>query len=131
MPELNITEPVRLWGFDEQIQPPVRSLLFGEMVRRAFHRLEQYQSDLYHDALWLERFVTGPTTFWWLVRDYGTHMSSDLGYFAHIFAAHGSAGDFYRVDVRNDRGLWFADFTLLHVAPSAVADIPMPEPVAA
>ena len=45
---------IRLTGWFDQINNSVRALLFGEMVTRS-QPVMHYPSDLYHDALWIER----------------------------------------------------------------------------
>lgn len=120
------TETVRLYGWTtfEDGQRPIRALLFGEMVRRATPLMHQFQSDLFHDAVWLEDRLLGEQSFDWLVRPSGTNLSDEpdpAKNMAHIGVGIGP-GDtavFYRVRLWCDKGnyparpegYWCADFT--------------------
>lgn len=71
-----ITLDKRLWGWSEEINTSVKAILFGELVSLAAPIQEHYQSDLYHDALWVNEFVTGPCTFWFSVGPWGTSIDN-------------------------------------------------------
>lgn len=116
-----VTERIRLWGFDETFQSCVNSLLFGEMVRRAQPTLAHYQGDLFHDARWMERHVTGPTTFWWVHREWGTHIGDDFDVMlpAVLSANRCDRMVAYRIDVVCVEREWCADFTALYTTPAA------------
>lgn len=113
------TERVRLWGWDSQHQPCVNSLLFGEMVRQAQPTLRHYQGDLYHDAAWMARHVTGPTSFWWVHREWGTNIGGDFEIMlpAVLNANRGNDIVALRIDLVVEEGLWSADFTRLPTLP--------------
>jgi hypothetical protein len=50
------------------------AILFGHMVERAEGVVRHYRSDLYHDALWLDRhFTAAPFSFYWGARDRNVH----------------------------------------------------------
>jgi hypothetical protein len=111
-----VTERLTGWGTFEQLH--VLPLLFGQMVKRAIPVVQEYHSDLYHDAFWLEQNVTGETEFDFLVRTSGTN----IGNSARIGVEIGAPGGvFYRVKVYilRDRwglpeepsGMWMVDFT--------------------
>lgn len=55
-----------------------RAPLFGKLVALAFPILERYQSDLYHDALWIEQNVEGPMTFYFSCDESGTMIGLDF-----------------------------------------------------
>jgi hypothetical protein len=104
---------IRLYGSTTTgaIETPVLSILFGEMVKRALPVVEHYHSDLFHDAEWLRENVTGPTWFFWVVRQCGT----DIGQLATLRVQNPSLrsrGDvLYRVTVeRDDHNVWSATF---------------------
>lgn len=48
--------------------------LFGHMVKVSQPIIKGYHSDLFHDAEWIRQWVNGPTEFYWLVREHGTHI---------------------------------------------------------
>jgi hypothetical protein len=113
-------DTVRLYGWEPnwaQAKRPVLALLFGHMVRRATPVMHEYQSDLYHDALWLEQHCVPGTSFDWLVRPSGTNLSTHPD--THQNCAHigvrigaGPGAVLYRVTLRDDGdGQYFADFT--------------------
>lgn len=114
-----VTERVRLWGWNDTFQSCVNSLLFGEMVRRALPTLAHYHGDLFHDARWMERHVTGPTTFWWVHREWGTNIGDDFAVMlpAVLNANRGENVKAFRIDLVVEEGLWSADFTSLPTLP--------------
>lgn len=66
---------VMVYGGDwNSAQTTVRSSVFAKMLELARDRVKFYVSDLYHDALWLNEEVHGPTTFEWVPRESGTHI---------------------------------------------------------
>lgn len=50
----------------------IRAKIFGKIVEMANGRILYYQSDLYHDALWINDNVTGPMSFDLIIRESGT-----------------------------------------------------------
>jgi hypothetical protein len=50
---------------DYPFGPNVKSALFGELVKIAQPVIELYQGDLFHDAIWIEKYITGPRNFYW------------------------------------------------------------------
>lgn len=54
--------------------PSIRPLLFGQLVERAVPIVKEYHSDLYHDAQWIEKHVTGELTFLFVAREWGTYI---------------------------------------------------------
>jgi len=105
------TETVRLtgWMSFEDGATSIRALLFGALVDRAILVVQHYRSDLFHDALWIDEFVTGPTTFDYVVRESGTNLGESAKVWVSISA--GDAAKFYRVELVEDGGLWSAVFT--------------------
>lgn len=126
---VDIAEPerVRLWGYNDgpgfahadrptdadtaSARRSTLALLYGAMVDRA-GIIQHYRSDLYHDALWLDREIHDATTFWWAPYQSGTnigHLGDDL------FRAQRAVNPdrpWYIIDLVRERGLWFAIFTL-------------------
>jgi hypothetical protein len=119
-----ITEVVRLYGYTDsfkEAERTIRALLFGEMVKRAALTLEQYQSDLYHDATWVTENVNGPTEFDFLVRPSGTHIglyASAPGYAADM--ARQERAVLYKFVLEEENGSWFA-----RVTTYAASDFPL------
>lgn len=65
-------------GYDE-VTSSTKSAVFGLLVKAAIPVLQHFHSDLFHDALFIEKFlVTTPTTFVYGVRDTGTDLASPL-----------------------------------------------------
>lgn len=74
------TSPVTVLHGDFDVEGDansMRALLFGLLADRAFPIVEHYRSDLYHDANWLRRYVTGPGVFFFAVRTSGTSIGDD------------------------------------------------------
>lgn len=113
------TEKVRLYGWIDDFAEgarPIRAILFGEMVRRATPIMEHFQSDLFHDAIWINENVNGVTAFDWLIRPSGTNLSAnpdptlnDARIGVKIGAGEGAA--FYRIELISEDGYWSALFT--------------------
>lgn len=78
----------------------IRARVHGELVKLASPVVQHYQSDLYHDASWLQKYLTEETVFPWAffygVRDTGTSIGTDLDLvrYSNTFV--------YRVTVSND-----------------------------
>lgn len=116
MPDVNTPEAttftVRLIGAGSwaELHFPIKSLLFGHMVKLATRVVHQYQSDLFHDAMWLNE-QTGPVEFEWLIRPSGTNLNETARIAVKIGA--GETAQFWRVRLfdKDGRGDWCATFT--------------------
>lgn len=87
----------------------VRAALFGVLVELAQSRVKHYQSDLYHDAIWIKANVSGPTGFFYGVRESGTDIRPDDVDLVRKYNPHT-----WRVELtRTDRGKWEATTTRL------------------
>lgn len=104
------SEPIRLRSGGD-FEPSILAALFGEMVRRAAPGMTHYQSDLFHDVIWMQRYITGPGTFYWVHRPMGTHIGNDLAFVTSSASICGATA-FYRIDLTvSDREAWEATFT--------------------
>ena len=81
----------------------VTAKLFGHLVQEAMPVLQNYHSDLYHDALWLDRNVTGETTFYYAVDDMGTSIGQERDL---VFSYRKAVQ--LRVTVTNYDSVWYA-----------------------
>ncbi len=55
-----------------------RGKVFGELVKLAIGRLNDYHSDLYHDATWLQEYMSGDRfEFFWSVDATGTTIGTE------------------------------------------------------
>jgi hypothetical protein len=112
--DCHCTEDVRLWGFSEVAEPPVVTLLFGEMVKRAVGVVQHYHGDLGHDFMWLQEVVTGTTedkTFWWMPREWGTNIGQGAELIRDGELSWPEGGVLYKVEVANVDRSWHAYFT--------------------
>lgn len=50
----------------------IRASVFGKMVELSLDRVKHYQSDLYHDAMWIDKNLSGSMQFDWIARECGT-----------------------------------------------------------
>lgn len=64
------------WG-DDMERLGVRQRTFGHLVRLALPYIEHYHSDLYHDAKWLEKYLTPGEPFYYGVDAWGTDIGTD------------------------------------------------------
>jgi hypothetical protein len=107
----------RLWGWsswEQGAKHAVPQLVFGELVKLAAPRLERFQSDLYHDAMWLHRELPlrfsgdheDAVVFHYAVSDYGTSIGTEADYVRLRVASGG--GLQWRITVSNrGGGAWF------------------------
>jgi hypothetical protein len=123
-------ESVRLYGWVEdwaEAASPVRALLFGELVRRSWGVVtEQYPSDLYHDAQWIEANVNGPVEFLWHVRVGGTHIGP-LAEVQERIEGRRERRVMYHVALTVERGQWTATFTTLVKVTDEGQVVPPPQ----
>ena len=96
---------------------PIVSLVFAEMVSRSQAVQEAYMGDLYHDALTLNDLFLGASTgstvtFWWVLRPYGTYLTTDQVQ-ANILAGSIRRATVYRFVVREKmhHGDWVVEIT--------------------
>lgn len=87
--------------------------VFGRLLNLGLPLFTHYHSDLYHDALWLQKYLKGPSiVFYFGIRPAGTSIGTDVelvrGYYAKA----------YRVTVACDGGAISMDVENL-------ADIPV------
>lgn len=103
-------QPIRLMYDNAQATvDPARSLVFGHLVKLAAPVVKHYQSDLYHDAIWLSRYMEGATfSFYWSCDESGTAIgtqpaplrehayrltvSNEQGAISLVIAEHARAG---------------------------------------
>lgn len=69
---------------DDGCDDALRAALFGELVKCTHGLTQWYHSDLYHDARWVSRNVTGPMIFWYAARDLGASIGTDRDLVANI-----------------------------------------------
>jgi hypothetical protein len=81
MTEQQLPPAVTVLQYDNTIDDDVsavRQLVFGHLLSIAAPIVQHYHSDLYHDAIWLSRHLSGPSmTFYWSVDDCGTQIGTD------------------------------------------------------
>jgi len=104
------------WSTFAEAATTIRAGLFGVLANLAWPVVEQYRGDLFHDAGWLTRYVDGPTTFYFAVRECGTAIGTDLD-----LVRYGNDRT-YRVELAadygrhlDDRAAWTATVTPLDV----------------
>jgi len=96
------------WGTFADLSSAIRAGVFGQMVKRANGTVIHYQSDLYHDAQWIEKHVSGATTFFFKLREWGTHIGSDG---AVVWGDLDHSERLYRVVLDSvNNGEWFVWF---------------------
>lgn len=112
---MTTTTTHRLYGYEESCTDTVRAMLFGVLADLAWPIVQKYRSDLYRDVQWMDKYVTGPIVFEFVARSSGTHIGTDVaGTLFHHGDRHGAlcgddAARLYRVALREERGVWFAD----------------------
>lgn len=109
----------RLAG-NEDFTDSVNAYTFGYLITLADGVVKRYHSDLYRDAQWLEKHLTGPMTFYYVVRENGTHIGCDL---QALEICHGTMGGvLYEITLRQERGfVWMLDITVLKTDQKEVA----------
>lgn len=112
------SEAVVLCAGQEKLDRSVKAILFGFLTRRALDDgLASYHSDLFHDALFVEKHITEPCTFYWAVRESGTWISLDADGIEAV--TRHTESTVYRVTLSVGRSQrWIATFTKLERADS-------------
>ena len=101
---LLVDESTLFYGGDwEEYKGSIRALTFGVMVELSDGVIQHYQSDLYHDAKWLEQNLVGPMSFEWVARESGTFIGAsaetcDLDQWAGAIK--------YRFELLNEENKW-------------------------
>jgi hypothetical protein len=91
----------------------IRALLFGAMLDRAELIVQHYRSDLFHDALWIEKHVTGEFSWYWMLRKHGTHVGTDLSDALAVFGRD-DVNIYFKVTLTRDRTTaWCVTFETL------------------
>lgn len=84
----------------------IRAMLFSRMLDLAEGRIKHYSSDLFHDALWLERNITGPMGFDWIARESGTFIGDIC---LDITDSDWEDVARYRFEIREEGQRWMLD----------------------
>jgi hypothetical protein len=77
----------------------IRAKVFGELVKLAAPRMEAYQSDLYHDAVFLRDYFDEPMTFFYSFDTHGTTLGTESDRIYHLY-------HLYKITVTNDNDRW-------------------------
>jgi|NGEPerStandDraft_6_1074524.scaffolds.fasta_scaffold39921_4 hypothetical protein len=108
------SETVRLYGSAtdwNDAESPVRALLYGQMMQRVVGVTDHYLSDMFHDAEWITEYINGPTTFYWMVRQWGTNIGESARIQVNVGPGDGAV--LYRVHLKAKGGEWFVTFHTL------------------
>lgn len=81
--------------------PQLRAAVFGRLVRIAAPVITNYHGDLFHDAEWLIANLNGPSIFWFVARDYGTHIGTDRDLLRYVTTY--AAAPLYRVSLTHEQ----------------------------
>lgn len=92
------------YGSWDNSSSTIKAVTFGVLVELAEGRMENYRSDLWHDALWIDREITGPITFEWVLRDWGTHIGDAAATFN--YGNFGGEAFKYRFELEDNDGKW-------------------------
>lgn len=94
-------------GSWEDAVSTIRAMTFGKMIDLARDRVRFYQSDLFHDALWLREMITGPMQFEWVARESGTFIGESA---LAVKDYDWENSQHYRFDIRLDeKDRWVLD----------------------
>lgn len=107
------------WGSFEDIGTGyVLPRVFGHLVRLTAGVVQEYHSDLYRDAEWLPKNVTGPCEMDFVVRYHGTHLGlvgadwNTAGAYINSPSNWGESDRFYRLALTADQTReWFLTIT--------------------
>lgn len=99
-------ERMLCYGTWDNSKSTIKALTFGILVELSEGRIENYRSDLWHDALWIEQYITGPTTFEWVVRDWGTHIGEAAAGFNYDVFGSSETVIKYRFEIEDNDGRW-------------------------
>jgi hypothetical protein len=98
------------WSHDP-IQCGIPQRVFGELIQIAAPVVKHYHSDMYHDAIMLQRHITDDSivTFTYVVRDNGTHLNIDHEWSSAVVQAFRNdpgARVFSAAVICDERGEW-------------------------
>lgn len=109
---------MRVWQFVDQknlvycdkwedAASSVKAFVFEKMLTLGRDTIKHYNSDLYHDAVWLEKNLDGELNFEWIARESGTH----IGDAAESLKDYnlGSSAIRYKFNVYHDGHRWVLD----------------------
>lgn len=75
----------------------IKAKIFGRMVKLAQDKVEYFTSDLYHDAIWLDKTLGGPCQFEWSTNQSGTHIGESVQ--QYVLPIYGSNVNIYRFEI--------------------------------
>ena len=107
-------ETVPLYGWTEwtpSTGETIRARLFGELLKRSAWIVEEFQSDLFHDAQWLRDNVNGPCEFLFMARRHGTNIAESAE--VHERISSREPRTLWHVALTEERGEWSVTFTVL------------------
>lgn len=104
------------WGNFDTMRESILPRVFGYLVRLATHVAHEYHGDLFHDAEWLRKNLTGETSFLYLVRYSGTNLGDSARL---MFESLAYDAVLYNIDLSVDeRGTWWLTVDLIDARPT-------------
>lgn len=98
------------WFPEPEMPETARARLFGELVKRVAPIVENYVSDLFHDANYLTNHIKhSGDWFYYAIDEWGTHIGTSRHIFDHRKTAQ------YNVTIQQDKGIW--SVLILDVTP--------------
>jgi hypothetical protein len=88
---------------DSSASQSVKALMFGQLADLAWPIVNNYRSDLFHDAMWIEEFAGKPCTFYFAADDCGTSIGTDL----KLVALRSPDNNVWKIELQNKDGAWY------------------------
>ena len=88
----------------DELNESTKAMLFGVLAELAWPIIDNYKSDLYHDARWIDE-LTGPATFYFSPRESGTWLSEEPWW----METTGYNDPTYELTLRRQRFSWVVD----------------------
>lgn len=83
----------------ESAEFSVKAFVFGELFKLAQGKMKRYESDLFHDANWINKYLTGPCQFDWVLRESGTHIGQDVAFLVSDWNMFSDVLGVYRFEI--------------------------------
>ena len=92
------------YGSWETSGSTIKATIFGLLIELAEGRMTNYRSDLWHDARWIDEYVTGPMEIQWVLRDWGTHIGESAA--TYNYGNFGGNAWKYKFELEDNDGKW-------------------------
>lgn len=106
----------------EDAASSVKAFVFEKMLELGRDTIKHYNSDLYYDAVWLEKNLDGELNFEWIARESGTHIGDAAETINDDWVGHNSVR--YKFNVYHNGHCWVLDTFVIAPKAECTSDDP-------